>query len=91
MKAFRLLFMAAVTGMVFLCVHFFPGAPTVVQPVQTTNSAPPEARSYKLIVGVNPMLNPNQTFSPPTNSVVITNRAQLLLETRKAREMFGKQ
>lgn len=41
--------------------------------------------NYQLIVGANPQFNKKQVFLPPTNSVVITNEAQLrrLIEQEK--------
>jgi hypothetical protein len=59
-----------------------PGESVLV--VTSATNLPPqetavESNGYKLIVGANPRINKEQKFSPPTNSVVITNDAQLRL------------
>lgn len=52
----------------------------------STDLATTTSASYKLVVGANPTVNQKQTFSPPTNSVVVTNQAQLDLFTKQAKE-----
>ena len=51
------------------------------KPVATANNG------FRLIVAANPRLNGNQNFSPPTNSVVITNgeHLQMLIEQEQTR------
>lgn len=51
----------------------------------TTNPPPTAAAGFQVIVGANPSLG-NSTFTPPTNSVVVTNQTQLsqLIERAKA-------
>lgn len=44
-----------------------------------------QTKDYKLLVGANPSVGRSQTFSPPTNSVAITNKAQLLLLIEQSR------
>lgn len=56
-----------------------PKEDTLVPSMVTQWPVERPAADYKLVVGANPRFNRNQTFSPPTNSVVVTNEAQLQL------------
>ena len=51
----------------------------------TNVPTPTKAEGFVVVVGANPRINPNQTFSPPTNSVAITNQAQLDLLVKQAK------
>lgn len=53
---------------------------------QATGSLSSEAaESYQLFVAAQPRLNPDQTFSPPADSIVITNQEQLDLLVQATR------
>ena len=87
-----------VVGLVFAIVLFFVAWPRRDKPVANSPDAPAPAEvsaptnpppqvGYQLIVGANPRLNTNQVFSPPTNSVAITNNEQLRLLIQKSRSV----
>ena len=77
-------------GLSWLASRPTSGGTTQTQNPAPTVSAPGlKTASYKLIVGANPMIDQSQKFSPPTNSVVVTNEEQLqslIEEAKKAHQ-----
>lgn len=74
----------ALTGLIILTVVLLVRSGrhnTIVETTASTNPPAPVASAtengQRLTLGIRPTFNPNQQFSPPTNSVVITNEAQL--------------
>lgn len=64
--------------------HYNPVVSPTTAVVNTTDRievkvipAVKNSTDYKLVVGAKPSFDPQQTFSPPTNSVAITNEEQL--------------
>lgn len=77
----------------FIAMQYGDKTPAVAHSVQTeivpTPTVVPETDNYKLVVGAKPSMNNSQKFLPPTNSVVVTNEAQLQLlmeQTRQTRQ-----